>query len=100
MTAPHQRPGTADDCPAWCVEEHGPQDAHDVRLHIGEPVYLSGGVTARLCMSVTPDGRVVDGPFVLVGDEEYTLDEAATLGTALLAMAGEGRGPRGGSTPR
>jgi hypothetical protein len=74
-------------CPSWCVELHATVEADDVRVHIGEPVHLSDGVAARLCMSVDALGEVEDGPFVLVGEEEYTLEEAIALGGALIAMA-------------
>lgn len=74
-------------CPPWCVQPHRTGDGDDARLHLGEPVYLSSGITARLCMSVDAAGHVEDGPFVLVGEEEYTLEEAIELGGALIAMA-------------
>ena len=49
------------------------------------------GPLARLCLSVDPRTGVEDGPYVLIGWTEYTLDEAAGLGGALIAMARAGR---------
>jgi hypothetical protein len=59
-------------------------------LHVGEPVALADGVLARLCLSVDPDTGAKDGPYVVVGSSEYTLDEAAALGAALVDMANTG----------
>jgi hypothetical protein len=58
-------------------------------------VKLADGLLARLCMSVDPRTGAQDGPYVLVGWSEYTLDEAAALGSALIAMAKAG----GAATP-
>lgn len=60
-------------------------------VHTGEPIELADGLLARLCLSVDPQTGAEDGPYVLVGWTEYTLDEAAALGAALVAMAGAGR---------
>jgi hypothetical protein len=57
---------------------------------MGEPVALADGVPARLCLSVDPQTGAKDGPYVVVGWTEYTLDEAAALGAALIAMARTG----------
>lgn len=89
-------PGT---CPPWCVQSHGHAEGDDTRVHVGEPVYLSSGISARLCMSVDPVGHVEDGPFVLVGEEEYTLKEALSLGDALIAMAQLGVKEAGSEQP-
>jgi hypothetical protein len=85
-------PSPAQTCPPWCIADHGRQLGEDDRVHTGEPVELADGVLARLCLSVDPRTGAQDGPYVLVGWSEYTLDEAATLGAALIAMAGAGRG--------
>lgn len=74
-------------CPHWCVADHGRHAGEDDRVHTGEPVELADGVLARLCLSVDPRTGARDGPYVLVGWTEYTLDEAAALGAALVAMA-------------
>ena len=81
----------AEICPPWCTAEHGRHPGEDDQVHTGEPVELADGVLARLCLSVDPRTGAQDGPYVLIGWSEYTLDEAAALGSALIAMARAGR---------
>ncbi|WP_137123496.1 DUF6907 domain-containing protein [Segeticoccus rhizosphaerae] len=84
-------PGAArETCPRWCVTAHGMHLGEDDWVHMGEPVALADGVLARLCLSVDPRSGAKDGPYVVVGSSEYTLDEAAALGVALVAMANAG----------
>jgi hypothetical protein len=80
-------------CPAWCVTGHGVHRGEEDWLHLGEPVTVTAGVVARLCLSVDPGTGAVDGPYVLVGTTEHTLLEAEALGTALIALARAGAGP-------
>jgi hypothetical protein len=77
-------------CPPWCIVAHGLYVGEDDFVHMGEPVALFDGLLARLCLSVDPQTGANDGPYVLVGWSEYTLDEAAALGAALVAMARAG----------
>jgi hypothetical protein len=81
----------AGSCPPWCVADHGRHPGEDDRVHTGEPIELADGILARLCLSVDPRTGAEDGPYVLVGWTEYTLDEAEGLGAALTAMAKAGR---------
>jgi hypothetical protein len=74
-------------CPPWCVAEHGVQEGEENWLHLGEPLVLAAGVTAQLVMSKDPETGVQDGPYVTLGDAEYTLPQAAALGHALSAIA-------------
>jgi hypothetical protein len=97
VSGPTRRPAMAplapqprDTCPEWCVIQHGVHRGEDDWLHLGEPVALADGLLARLCLSVDPQTGADDGPYVLVGWSEYTLDEAAALGAALVAMARAG----------
>ena len=97
MPGPVRRPPTdplaspaVETCPPWCVADHGRHPGEDDRVHTGESVELADGVLARLCLSVDPRTGAPDGPYVLVGWSEYTLDEAAALGSALIAMARAG----------
>ena len=59
---------------------------------MGRPLALTSEVVARLCMSIDPERRTQDGPYVLVGsDDGYTLEEANALGAALIAIADLGQ---------
>ncbi|MDH2444365.1 hypothetical protein QDR37_10465 [Amnibacterium sp. CER49] len=80
-------------CPPWCVVPHGTQDGEEDWLHLGAPLQLADGVTARLCMSRDPETGETDGPFVLIAEREHSLEEAAALGADLTAMAGVGAVP-------
>lgn len=77
-------------CPRWCVSGHGVHLGEEDWLHLGEPLTVAHGVLARLCMSVDPEGRVKDGPYVIVGTVEYTLPEVEALGASLVALARSG----------
>ena len=74
-------------CPGWCVTQHDVLAGEDDWLHTGEPLILSDCVSARLCMSIHPATGEEDGPYVLLGTSELTLDEAARLGASLLGLA-------------
>ena len=66
-------------------------------LHTSEPLLLSDGALARLCMSIDPTTGTQDGPFVLIGSTEYSLEQAEQIGAALMAMADLGSTPIGAS---
>lgn len=74
-------------CPPWCVTAHDPVRGEEDWVHLSEPLVLAGDVAARLCMSIDPETGDRDGPYVLVGDEQLTVEEAGHLGTELVAMA-------------
>jgi hypothetical protein len=74
-------------CPPWCVTAHDPARGEDDWVHVSEPLMLTDGVTARLCMSVDPATGEEDGPYVLVGEEQLTPAQAERLGIELSALA-------------
>ena len=78
------------DCPSWCVVEHDPEGGEEDWVHRGEPLHLGEGVTAQLVMSADPRTGEQDGPYVLIGSTEYTLEEAAAVGIAISALADDG----------
>lgn len=98
------RPGSVSEtqpraaCPPWCATGHGVHLGEDDWVHLGEPVPLTEGVSAQLCMTIDPSATIEDGPYVVVGSSEYTLPEAQALGASLMAMAATGTssGPRTG----
>jgi hypothetical protein len=74
-------------CPPWCVTGHGVHDGEEDWLHLSEPLTLTEGVAAQLCMSIDPVTSAADGPYVVVGTTEYTLLEAQALAASLMTMA-------------
>lgn len=74
-------------CPAWCVSPHGMHDGEEDWLHSSEPRPVPGRGLARLCMTVDPTTSLVDGPYVLVGADEYTPAEAREISLTLEALA-------------
>jgi hypothetical protein len=74
-------------CPEWCVVAHDRGTGEDDAVHVGAPLAISDEVLARACMSVDPSSGVCDGPYVIVGWTELSLDEAETLGASLIALA-------------
>ena len=77
-------------CPPWCVTGHGVHLDEEDWLHCSEPVPLTDGVAAQLCLSIDPSTRVEDGPWVVVGSTEYTLDAARALALQLLTLVSTG----------
>ncbi len=69
-------------CPHWCTVEHGRQLGEEDHLHLSDAVFAAG-TTTRLCTTIDPDTGSQDGPYVMVGEETYTLVEAAALGAVL-----------------
>lgn len=89
-TDPSRAPG----CPRWCVTGHDPARGEDDWLHQSEPLSLADGVVAVLCLSVDPRTGERDGPWVVIGDRQYTPGEAERLGLDLSALARAEEGPR------
>jgi hypothetical protein len=73
-------------CPSWCAVRHGEHTGEEDLLHVSRAVVV-GRTTVHLCASVSPGE--LDGPYVLVGDEEYTLAEASTLARVVADMLGQ-----------
>jgi hypothetical protein len=70
-------------CPPWCVVAHDAEDR--------EPVHISGELLVRrtvlrLCAGIDALAGTVAGPYVLIGDEEFTLHEAEALLSALTQL--------------
>ena len=69
----------AEHCPGWCVLRHGEYADEEDLVHLSEVTFVRN-TRVRLCMTTAGhDQGVEDGPYLLLGDEEYTLDEAADL---------------------
>ena len=74
-------------CPSWCVAGHGVHLGEEDWVHLGEPLPMTDGVSAQLCMSIDPVTGTQDGPYVLIGGTEYTLAAAASLASSLMSLA-------------
>jgi hypothetical protein len=60
--------------------------AKNDHLHAGAPLYLTERVIARLCATVDPETGAVDGPYVVVDSDEWTLDHTRDVGRAVIAL--------------
>lgn len=76
-------------CPHWCARPHGVTTGEEDWLHVSEPLSLAGGVLAQLCMSIDPETGSQDGPYVLIGDTQYTPAQAEVLGARLIALSND-----------
>lgn len=75
-------------CPTWCVTEHGQFYGEEDHLHTGAGVRLGHGHTAHcaLCATVDPSSGETDGPYIIVAAQEWTLEQARSIGHALIAL--------------
>jgi len=78
-------------CPPWCVQRHGIRQGEDDAIHVSGEL-LVRGTSLRLCTTIDPATLQGDGPYVLVGGEEYSLHEADALIDALTQLVDEGMG--------
>ncbi|HET8596013.1 MAG TPA: hypothetical protein VFM07_12250 [Intrasporangium sp.] len=78
-------------CPTWCVQRHGIQQGEDDAIHVSVEL-LVRGASLRLCTTIDPETQQADGPYVLLGGEEYTLHEADALIDALTQLVDAGMG--------
>ncbi len=96
-TSPETERVASTECPGWCTSEHGVQSGEEDWVHLGAPLAIAEGIDARLMMSCDPVTGEQDGPFVLIGDREYTADEATVLGVSLQELAEDGAATRCGA---
>jgi hypothetical protein len=85
------KPERSSGCPHWCTTVHGVLQGEEDAVHHGDPVLLDDDTTARMCMSIDPSTGERDGPYILIGSREYSLDQAAELGAQLTALTAAGR---------
>ena len=76
----------ANTCPRWCFTDHGVHLGEEDWVHLSQPVRLADGRVARMCMSIDPDTGAKDGPFVLIGETELTVDQAKAVGESLIRL--------------
>ncbi len=81
-------------CPDWCVVRHGMVLGEEDWVHQSRMLDIAEGVVAQLVMSFDPATGAEDGPYVLIGGREYTLDQAERLVDGLRDLIAAGRNPR------
>lgn len=79
-------------CPAWCVVRHGEFAGEEDLVHVSEVTCL-GDTMVRLCATIDQATGLQDGPYVLLGGDECTLDEAAALLDVLASLLEQARIP-------
>ena len=91
-------PGRPATCPAWCALGHGGHPGEDDTVHVSGALMVRRTVL-RLCMTHDPSTGEREGPYVLVGAEEFSLHEADALIDALTQLVDRGGevSPRAGS---
>lgn len=72
-------------CPPWCDLTHGHHTGEDDTVHVGSQLCVRNTLL-RLCSSVDPVTGDRDGPYVLMGAWELSLDEVDQLVTALTTL--------------
>ena len=80
-------------CPVWCVQRHGPRSGE----HVGHALQVRGTLL-RLVSTAKREGSA--GPYVVVGDQAYTLHEAEVLIAALTQLVDEARAATSPAVPR
>ena len=85
-----KRPAT---CPQWCELGHGTQLGEEDQVHVSGQLCVRNTLI-RLCTSIDPDTGLQDGPYVLMGQHEYSLDEVDALVDALATLAKQARALR------
>jgi hypothetical protein len=90
-----RRPET---CPSWCALDHGRHPGEDDIVHVSGALMVRRTVL-RLCMTHDPATDKQEGPYVLVGAEEFSLHEADALIDALTQLVDRGAevSPRAGA---
>ena len=64
--------GRTTSCPAWCAVQHGRQSGEEDTVHVSGALMVRGTVL-QLCMTHDLGTDTRDGPYVLVGPEEFSL---------------------------
>ena len=84
------RPARPATCPDWCARRHGERLGEDDQVHASGQLMVRRTLL-RLCTTIDPETGAQDGPYVLVGSDEYTLHEADVLIAALTQLVDAGR---------
>lgn len=83
--------GSPPTCPPWCTLGHGVHLGEEDLVHISRQLCVRNTLV-RVCTTVDPDTGEQDGPYVLVGAQEFSLEEVDALVEALTSLADQARG--------
>jgi len=76
--------------PGWCVLQHGAHAGEEDQVHVSDSTFVRYTMV-RLCMTVDPVTWLQDGPYILLGSDEYSLEDTALLIEALTSLLDLGR---------
>ena len=85
LSSSGHRPAT---CPVWCGVRHGQHVGEDDDVHVSGALLVKQTVL-RLCTTIDPVAGAVDGPYILVDSQEFSLREAKVLIDALTQLVEE-----------
>lgn len=88
---------TSPSCPTWCARTHGELHGEEDTVHVSDHA-TAGNMMLRMCATIDPATGEEDGPYLLLGVSELTLDQAQELIDALRTLIAQGRG-RAARTP-
>lgn len=80
------------DCPSWCVVSHGELTGEDDAVHVGAEVRVRR-TSLRLSAATEPATGVTDGPYVLLGDQQFDVRQTAQLVSELMDLLVEAHSP-------
>ena len=86
-------------CPPWCVRHHRGVLGEDDLVHVSGALQVRRTVL-RVVATADPDSGATDGPYLLVGQDEYTVHEAEVLIGALTQLVDEARAATAPAVPR
>ena len=76
--------------PAWCVLQHGDYTDDEDQVHVSDSTVVRHTMV-RLCMTADPVTGMQDGPYILLGSDEYSIEDTALLIQALTSLLDVGR---------
>lgn len=90
---------TGTSCPAWCARRHGKHAGANGDVHVSGALQVRRTLL-RLVSTVEDPAGPDSGPYVVVGQQDYTLHEAEVLIAALTQLVDEAREATGLEVPR
>jgi hypothetical protein len=87
MKRQKNRPAT---CPPWCDMGHGRLLGEEDQVHVSRQICVRQTLI-RLCATIDPDTAEMDGPYVLMGTQEFDLAEVDALIAALTKLSHDAR---------